>query len=408
MKTIVCILIGLLASGAISAQEPKDSVKIHFRQGMHRIDTTFKSNRQTLEKIDRSVLRLEKVEVVGGASPEGSVQLNKRLSEQRANTLFKYLSRYGDLPDSLKTIRFIGRDWQGLIRLVEADSRVPHQQEVLELLRDIVQEMESGKRTKTDPFWRLTAFRDGDSYRYMYAHLFPELRISKVYLWFKEIPRPIIYSPISFQTNVPDFRTYLPPVQLPPKEEESVYWAVKTNTLYDVFLIPNIGAELYLGSNWSAGANWQYAWWKHDHKHWYWRIYGGDIYARKWFGRKAHKKPLTGHHIGMYAQMLTYDFETGGRGYMGGRPGENLWNKAHWGVGIEYGYSHPIARCLNLDFTLGAGYLTGEYHEYIPEDGCYVWQATKNRKWFGPTKAEISLVWLLGGGNFNKQKGGYR
>lgn len=39
--------------------------------------------------------------VVGGASPEGTIPLNKRLSEKRANVLFDYLSQYGELPDSL-------------------------------------------------------------------------------------------------------------------------------------------------------------------------------------------------------------------------------------------------------------------------------------------------------------------
>ena len=149
-----------------------------------------------------------------------------------------------------------------------------------------------------------------------------------------------------------------------------------------------------------------YAWWKNDHAGKYWRIYGGDIYARRWFGKKAKEKPLTGHHVGIYAQMLTYDFCTGNRGYMGGAPEGGFLDKASWAAGIEYGYSHPVARRLNLDFTLGIGYLQGEYHEYIPMDDCYVWQTTKNRKWFGPTKAEVSLVWLLGHGNVNQGKGG--
>ena len=402
------ILTLLFSATVLPAQVVNDSVKVYFHQGKHKLDSTFKSNREVLDKIDRSVLRLEKVEVVGGASPEGSVQLNKRLSERRANTLFNYLSKYGNLPDSLKTTRFIGRDWKGLVRLVEADARVPHQQEVLGLLRSIVREVESGKRTKTDPFWRLVAFRGGEPYRYMYNHLFPELRASQVHLWFKETPGPVKPSPASFRMDMPDFQ--VPVLETPdtPKDTKSVYWAVKTNALYDVLLVPNVGAELYLGKNWSVGANWMYAWWKHDAKHWYWRVYGGDVYARYWFGRKAKEKPLTGHHIGVYAQALTYDFETGGRGYMGGKPGGNIWDKASFGAGIEYGYSHPIARRLNLDFTLGVGYLTGDYHEYIPMDGCYVWQATKNRRWFGPTKAEVSLVWLLGRDNYNKQKGGRR
>ena len=67
-----------------------------------------------------------------------------------------------------------------------------------------------------------------------------------------------------------------------------------------------------------------------------------------------------------------------------------------------------MARRLNIDFGIGIGYLGGEYKEYKPIDNHYVWQATKKRHWFGPTKAEISLVWLIGRGNTNKGKGGER
>jgi hypothetical protein len=59
-----------------------------------------------------------------------------------------------------------------------------------------------------------------------------------------------------------------------------------------------------------------------------------------------------------------------------------------------------------MDFTLGAGYFGGKYYEYVPLDGCYVWQCTKKRNWVGPTKLEVSLVWLIGCDNYNKKKGG--
>ncbi len=116
---------------------------------------------------------------------------------------------------------------------------------------------------------------------------------------------------------------------------------------------------------------------------------------------------MTGHHLGVYVQVLTYDFELGGRGYMGGLPGGNIFNRANYAAGIEYGYSLPVASRLNLDFTLGVSYLGGKYYEYLSIDDHYVWQATKSRRWFGPTKPEVSLVWLLGRGNYNK-KGGKR
>ena len=194
-----------------------------------------------------------------------------------------------------------------------------------------------------------------------------------------------------------------------PSARKPFYMALKTNMLYDAALVPNIGVEFYVGRGWTVGADWMYAWWDRDPHHDYWRIYGGELDIRKYFGRRAKEKPLTGHHVGLYGQMLTYDFELGGKGYMGGKPGGTLWDKMNWGVGIEYGYSLPIARRLNLDFGIGVGYFGGEYREYVPIDDCYVWQATKQRHWFGPTKAEVSLVWLIGAKNRNlKVKGGRR
>ena len=183
-----------------------------------------------------------------------------------------------------------------------------------------------------------------------------------------------------------------------PREKSPFYMGFKTNLLYNILAIPNIGVEFYLGSNFSVAANWHYAWWKNDKKHNYWRTYGGDLALRYWWGKRAHEKPLTGHHIGLYGQMITYDFELGGRGVLADR-----WS---WAAGLEYGCSLPVAKRLNLDFTIGMGYHWGEFKEYLPIDGHYVWQATKNRNYWGPTKAEISLVWLIGKDNYNVKKGG--
>ncbi len=183
-------------------------------------------------------------------------------------------------------------------------------------------------------------------------------------------------------------------------EKRPYYLSVKTNMLYDAALVPNIGVDIYLGKNFSLVGNWMYSWWKNDNVHWYWRTYGGDFGVHYWFGKSSKVKPLQGHHVGLYGQIITYDFELGGRGYLGDR-----WT---YGGGVEYGYSLPIGKRLNLDLDLGFGYLGGEFKEYLPIDGHYVWQATKRRQYIGPTKAEISLVWLLGRGNINAEKGGKR
>ena len=112
---------------------------------------------------------------------------------------------------------------------------------------------------------------------------------------------------------------------------------------------------------------------------------------RKWFCKRAASTPLSGHHIGIYGQMLTYDFIFGKD-----RIGQ-LADKWSYGGGVEYGYSVPVGKALRFDFTLGVGYLTGIYKTYELQDKCYVWQQTRKRNYIGPTKAEISLVWVIGG-----------
>lgn len=418
MKKFITLLFLLQGFCAIARSEC-DSVRIYFRQGHSVLEPDLHGNRETLKRITDSLRtyagpsgRLRRIEVTGGASPEGSVLLNRRLSEKRAKALLDQLSHDGGIPDSLLSFTFLGRDWNGLIRLVENDPDVPCRDAVLELLHDIAERCRGSEKAGDDNT-ALAHFKKGGPYRYMYRKLFPKLRATQLCLQYGTTPAR--QQPIAAGVSFPKPAMRAPkPVPAPvfagqtPRSRKPFYMAVKTNMLYDAIAVPNIGVEFYAGRSWSVGANWMYAWWKTDRKHWYWRTYGGELNVRKWFGKRAQEKPLQGHHLGIYGQLLTYDFETGGCGYMGGKPGGSLWDKANWGVGVEYGYSLPVGRRLNLDFTVGAGYLGGEYWEYDSLEECYVWQATRRLRWFGPTKAEVSLVWLIGRGNYNNRKGGRR
>ena len=398
----------------------KDSVKIFFRQGKIELDPILNDNQSALNRIADtmrtcyadSIYQLRKILVVGAASPEGTLKFNKWLSLKRADVLFSYLSQYSTLPDSLKTSSIFSPDWKGLIQMVKNDSQLPFREETLSLLNRIAGEAETEKEIlKQEKHLELIKnLRGGIPYHYMYKKYFPALRFSQLFLWYDKVQKPQIPDSIpkwekvkqSVDTVSNTDSIYIEPSPI----RKPFYMAMRTNMLFDALLIPNIGVEMYLGKRWSVAANWMYGWWKTDRRHWYWRAYGGDIAIRKWWGKASEEKPLTGHHVGIYGQIFTHDFETGGRGYMGGKPGGTLWDKMNYIVGAEYGYSLPIARRLNIDFTIGAGYWGGIYHEYKPEADYYVWQSTKERRWIGPTKAEISLVWLIGHGNKNRKKGG--
>lgn len=395
-------------------EEYKDSVKIHFRQGKHILDYSVGNNRRVLQDIaDKfplsntdSLYNLVGVTVIGGASPEGSVTLNKRLSEKRAKVLFNYLSQYSALSVLSNKLVFLGRDWKGLLQLVTNDENVPYRNDVIELLEDIINKVENGEGDSEQQLERLCSLHAGKPYRYMYRVLFTKLRASQVILSYQKITNPFHVLPYTSNIDSASFNIVLPDsiwipapsTSLPHKRTFNM--AIKTNMLADILLVPNIGVEFDLGKNYSVSANIHYAWW--NTKSWFWRTYGGELAFRKWFGRASESRPLTGHHLGIYSQALTYDFLAfGTKGYMSGDPGQSLFDRAVFSVGIEYGYSLPIAKRLNIDFVIGVGYQGGKYNEYQYIDDCYVWQNLKKRNFFGPTKAEISLVWLLGNSSKN-------
>ena len=187
--------------------------------------------------------------------------------------------------------------------------------------------------------------------------------------------------------------------------ERPFYMAIKTNLLYDLALVPNLSAEFNLGGGFSLAASYTHAWWKNESINWFWRYYGAEASLRWWFGKSSKVKPLQGHHIGATYQIMTYDFQLGKKGILAGKPGGNIFDQPSHTIALEYGYSLPITRHLNIDFVIGAGYNWGIFEEYLSVDGHYVWQSTKRRRYIGPTKLEMSLVWLIGNGNYNRDKG---
>ncbi|MDE6536212.1 MAG: DUF3575 domain-containing protein [Muribaculaceae bacterium] len=396
----------LLGIGAkAEAAEIVDSVEVYFHQGRARIEPEFHSNGLRIDSLNEFVtrdsrLRLKGVKVIGSASPEGSVAINKNLSERRAKSIFNAIAA---LPDSIAEFDYIGRDWAGLRQMVEQDPQVPSRRQTLSLLNKICSQMADGEPDNAENLRRV---KELPSYNYMYQRMFPALRFSRLFVNYEPALRgsvtapgllPVTYTVVS---DTPELALLpIAPARKP------FYMALKTNMLFDAALIPNLGAEFYVGRNWSVTANWAYAWWDKNSTHRYWRYYGGDIGVRRWFGRAAERKPLTGHHLGLSAGVFTFDFEMGGRGYMGGKPGRTLWDRCLMTSALEYGYSLPVSRRLNIDFSIGVGYAGGKIVEYTPREGKYIWEKTKRVNWFGPTKAEISLVWLIGRGNVNSRKG---
>ncbi len=432
-RFIPSLLLATLLAGSAQAATVSDSLRttVYYRTASARLELPYMDNARHLSALGDSIRALEadpaavlrRIRIQSSASPEGNSKFNKELARKRGEELRDYLKGNLSLPDSIFTLQSLGEGWDELAEKL-ARTDVPWRDKALAIIRDTPEWVVREGKVVDGRKRQLMNLSGGRAWQYMMENLFDSLRSGALVVCEVERMEQVKPEPeptsaeVRQATDMTADNTEETPSTEPEstatlynKEDETVpqdntdkkaaekkpfFMAVKTNLLYDAALVPNVGLEFYLGKGWSVCGDWMYAWWSKDAKHRYWRVYGGELEVRKYFGRNAAEKPLQGHHLGVYAQGLTYDFETGGKGYL---------SDFGYGVGVEYGYSLPVAKRLNIDFGLGVGYSGGKYKVYDPEDGCYVYKETKKRRWFGPTKAEISLVWLLGHGNENKKGG---
>ena len=415
----------LLANAYAASIQDSLRTTIYFRPGYSLLELSYRDNAANMKALTQGIqtikgnpcVQLQHIRILSAASPEGNSALNKRVAKRRGERLRDYLKETLVLPDSIFTVSSAGEDWQGLAALI-AKEKTPWRNKALQIIRHTPEWVTRNGKVVDGRKRQLQNLDGGKAWKYMLDNHFYTLRTGAVVvcevktLAAESTPSAAEASQeqarlesasqqsASQSPSSPPFPAI--PSQVHPSSESqsppvASYFALKSNLLYDALLVPNLSLEASIGSGWTLGAGGMLAWWSKDAKHRYWRIYGGDLEIRKYFGTLAKSKPLQGHHLGIYGDFLTYDFEFGAKGYQ---------SKATYAAGIKYGYSHPIANRLNLDFALGIGYLHSNYKTYVPRDGCYVYQETKKRKWLGPTQAEISLVWLLGKGNTNKKKGG--
>ena len=410
----------LLANAYAASIQDSLRTTIYFRPGYSLLELSYRDNAANMKALTQGIqtikgnpcVQLQHIRILSAASPEGNSALNKRVAKRRGERLRDYLKETLVLPDSIFTVSSAGEDWQGLAALI-AKEKTPWRNKALQIIRHTPEWVTRNGKVVDGRKRQLQNLDGGKAWKYMLDNHFYTLRTGAVVvcevktLAAESTPsaaearqEQARLESASQSPSSPPFPAI--PSQVHPSSESQAppvasYFALKSNLLYDALLVPNLSLEASIGSGWTLGAGGMFAWWSKDAKHRYWRIYGGGLEIRKYFGTLSKSKPLQGHHLGIYGDFLTYDFEFGAKGYQ---------SKATYAAGIKYGYSHPIANRLNLDFALGIGYLHSNYKTYVPRDGCYVYQETKKQKWLGPTQAEISLVWLLGKGNTNKKKGG--
>lgn len=394
-----------------SVEGGKDSLNIamlNFRINSALLERDYMDNARTLELIHRTftdkrlLSAMDFITITAAASPDGNVSMNEKLASDRALAVKSYIMWKYPFMDRDRIFTFsVGEDWAGLRKMVEDDHATPFRLDVLSII-------DSYPDVQTR--WQmLRNLGEGAAYRYLSTYMMPYLRGAVVcMIYYKEDPKPVIVTETETLTQVDTVyidRLVEKTIEVPATgksapQSNPYYFAIKTNLLYDLALLPDLAIEFSLGDRWSVEVDAQWSWWNTptNHKN-CWRIQTAGLEVRKWLGNKE-RTPLTGHHLGIYGMAGTYDVRFNNKtGYL---------SNMSYSAGLSYGYAMPIARRLNLEFGIAAGYLGGKYKTYGEYDeyyGVFPKKEDKKMHYFGLTKARISLVWLIGSGkNETKRK----
>ncbi|MDE6715015.1 MAG: DUF3575 domain-containing protein, partial [Muribaculaceae bacterium] len=420
MRRFIVYIILAFTAIATFGQIPADSVNIYFRLGQRWYDASIGDNRANMDALiarlnNINVDDIERLEVRGYASPDGSEKANDRLSGLRCNEIAQYISQHTDINRDIIYAIPGGVAWNELRRLVAETPEVPMRNEVLNMLDNTpVATYGPAGNTISGRKRELMRLGGGEPYRWMYENLFPQLRNAvAVTLYLKsDVAKASEVPSLSDTIKTDSVKPYESAEFIDSKastemmdtviavaEEQSVIedqpkrqrFALKNNFLYDAALMPNLEFEWLINDNWSVAVEGEVAWWSRAAKNKYYELAIISGEGRYWINPKA---PWHGMYVGVFAGGGWYQLANGGnKGYQG-----------EGGMaGVSLGYMFPISKYLSLEAGIGAGYMRTQYKEYEPRDGHLLYMRTKNLNYFGPLKAKFSIVWRFNNINYTKK-----
>lgn len=175
--------------------------------------------------------------------------------------------------------------------------------------------------------------------------------------------------------------------------------ALKTNLLYDATSTANLGVEIGLGKRTTLDLSGNYNAWEINRE--------GNEKMRHFLVQPEFRyyfcEKMNGHFIGAHGLIGEYNV-CGEQWLLSAFKGlSSLRNYSEdpsryqgtgAGLGLVYGYSLMISKRLNLEFSVGTGYVHLDYDRYGPNK-CSGLLGSDTKNYFGLTKLGISLVYII-------------
>lgn len=415
---------------------------------------------ELLRDVEAQHLELYRIDVRGAASPEGPIKNNERLARGRTRVLVDTItSILPSVTADLMNSASVTEDYEYLVQMM-AEANDPD----TELVRSIC---EKWKHSIPDLKWSLFTAKKRTLWPRLLKEYFPQLRATRVILYFRErapkepasptLPEVVVSGSDSVVANpcrpgagaAPDDQcpcckakscqcekdsigcrchehridSIAEPVEEKTYEHRRPLMSIGTNLLYDAFYMPRFGMapmwngrlEYYpLKGHFTYAIAYTNPYYHKWNKYKFFQIRNYEVEARFYF-RKTTEADYRGWYMSVAADVNKYGI---GLGKRDGREGEGI------GAQLTAGYVLPLNKChaWKLHFTIGAGYYYSKYDPYlygIPdkfghyEDGDYYYDTDlyrdqfKKRQhrftWFGPTQVGISLSYDF---LWRKERGG--
>ncbi len=422
-KVIFSTAIFLLCSFFKINAQSRELVEIYYEEDIYKVDLNVGENRQVVERLKElfelfrtdSTYVFEGVEVNSYASPKGGQIYNEGLSARRSASMVEYLIDSIGVDSAAISSKSSGIAWDKLLSKVDT-MEVPYKPEVIKVLKSVpletwarVNKTDKWKTLVDSRYKRFMDLRGGIPYNYIMETVFSSLRYSSVcsIYYRREFPKIEVEEvveelPVETIETAEDAVASMEekPATVEDRSVDRVSYplfALKTNLLFDALTVLNVELEAPIGDRWSVLGEWVFPWWLSKNNSRALEILSGSVEGRYWFTKKADDPVMTGWFGGAYASGGLYDVRNKGKGYQG---------EIFYAGGLSAGYAHTINKKGNLrmEYSLGLGFWNTEYRYYEGKENnqILVWQRDGKHLWVGPTKAKISLVWMING----SKKGG--
>lgn len=365
----IFLLLSAVCVASLHGEIARDEFRADFRVNTAVIDTTFADNAASVEKIIAFIESLNHspgthitdVSFRGSASPEGSYEINSRLSHERMTALESLIRNRVDIPDSIITHDESYIAWDYLRDRVE-NSTLPYRDEVIAIIDEQPRLVTGNPGTLIDNRILKLKHLDGQNvWNDLLRTYFPEMRnaIAVIITYTPAEPLQagdgyvagadlsgVTPSGIIDVAPAPDVTGRVPKLYL------------KTNFAEWALAIVNIAVEADIARHWSFSLPIAWSSWDYFSCRLKFRTLNIQPEMRYWF-----RGDNNGVFIGAHFGLGSYNVATNGDYRIQDHDGTT----PAIGGGLSIGYRLPVSRDgrWRMEFSVGAGIYRLHYDKFF-------------------------------------------